>query len=972
MTMAKRTSRINFLAALTVVALAPGLRANPAGGQVAAGAANIAGQGTTSVTISQSSQTAIINWKSFSIGSGEATKFVQPNSTSATLNRVLGGQTSIINGTLSANGQVFLINGNGILVGPGGVIITAGFTASTRDISDADFLSGNLHFTGNGDAGVQNLGTIDAVGGNVYLIGKTVDNQGSIRAPAGTVGLAAGDDVLLAQKNADGSTITVQPSVGATPASGKTGVSNSGSIQATSAELKAANGNIYALAINNSGSIRATTVTHQGGHIYLTADSGTIVNSGVLDASATAAGGQGGTVALKNMDGTTIHSGRILARGGAGGAGGNAEISGRTVQFTGTVDLTATDGTTGQLLFDPENVTIQTNGPTTATASGSPTDTYTGSSDDSIVTVADLENALANANVVVTTGNVGSQAGDITVNDAVSWGSANSLTLSAYHDININADLTNTGGASMVFRADNTGTGVGTVNFAQATAVTAAGGVAIFYNPSVNPASSQVNSTSYVNPTEDYSTHVVSGTTLTAYMLVNTVYDLQNMQNNLTGTYALGRDIDASTTTGWNSGAGFHPIGFYDGSNSSDANSFDGTFNGQGHTIDGLYVNVTGSTGAGLFGDTGNDSLIEDVNLTHVLVTGTVDYAGGLTGVADGTYSQDTSSGTVNGSRYVGGLLGISYAAISQVSSAGSVNATGDSSGAVGGLIGFTQGGTLSDSYSSANITVGTNAFEVGGLVGDDAVATHNTYSSGSITAGTGSSYLGGLVGTNGSTIDNSFYDTDTVGSQVTSGAGEGSTSGITPATSAQLGSQTFILANAPVAPTWNFTPGTGIWAINGGLPYLQLNAQGPGTGSGGGSSGGGGSGGGSEGGSGSSSSGSTSSTQMASSDQFQSQQSDYARQVSHPVIKLVGERIALASFSGDGINTGESVDGEVSDLGRGSFEGEMVTPTNGTFGIVSGTVVTTPLPPGAAHKFQHAFDPDSLDQLHHAAAGAP
>ena len=128
---------------------------------------------------------------------GELTKFVQPSAASAALNRVLGGQTSIIDGTLSANGQIYLINGNGIVVGPGGVVSANSFIASTRDIADSDFLAGNLHFTGNSAAGVQNLGTINALGGDVYLIGKTVDNQGAINAVNGTVGLGAPDDVLL-------------------------------------------------------------------------------------------------------------------------------------------------------------------------------------------------------------------------------------------------------------------------------------------------------------------------------------------------------------------------------------------------------------------------------------------------------------------------------------------------------------------------------------------------------------------------------------------------------------------------------------------------------------------------------------------------------------------------------------------------------------------------------------------------------
>jgi filamentous hemagglutinin family protein len=100
------------------------LGANPTGGQVAAGSASIhTAPGT--VTVNQASNQAVIDWQSFSIGSNELTKFIQPSSNSAVLNRVLGGETSILNGTLSANGQVYLINGNGIIVGPTGSVIPA-------------------------------------------------------------------------------------------------------------------------------------------------------------------------------------------------------------------------------------------------------------------------------------------------------------------------------------------------------------------------------------------------------------------------------------------------------------------------------------------------------------------------------------------------------------------------------------------------------------------------------------------------------------------------------------------------------------------------------------------------------------------------------------------------------------------------------------------------------------------------------
>jgi filamentous hemagglutinin family protein len=309
---------------------------NPTGGQVASGSAAISTVPGT-VTINQASNIAIINWQTFSIGAGELTQFVQPGASSAALNRVLGGGISSINGTLSANGQVMLINGNGIVVGPGGAVNAYGFVASTRDITDSDFLSGTFHFTGNSNAGVQNFGKINALGGDVYLIGKTVDNQGTINAASGTAGLASGDDVVL---NFSGQEhVFVNPSPTAVPATTQTAVHNSGTISAASAELKAANGNMFALAINNEGTIRATSVAQKGGHIFLTTDGGLVQNTGVIAAKS---GSNGGTV---KITGGSLWNRKTITASGSNG--GNVTINSANVQNDGSIDVSGTQGAGG-------------------------------------------------------------------------------------------------------------------------------------------------------------------------------------------------------------------------------------------------------------------------------------------------------------------------------------------------------------------------------------------------------------------------------------------------------------------------------------------------------------------------------------------------------------------------------------------------------------------------------------------------
>jgi filamentous hemagglutinin family protein len=272
---------------LVIQGLFSGLWANPAGEQVISGGATFQRGLDGSLTITQGSDKAIIHWQDFSIGAGELTKFVQPSSTSAALNRVISGLPSSIHGTLQANGRVFLINPNGILVGPTGRIDVGGFIASTLDVSDGEFLAGgDMIFRGSSAASVVNQGTINAIGGDIFLFAQTVQNSGTLNAPQGTVGLGAGTEILL--KQAGDERVFVRAGNGT--------VTNSGTVSAATAELKA-HGNLYALAVNNTGVIRATSASKKGGRVFLTATGGgTVRNSGSI--SARGSGGAGGEIKL--------------------------------------------------------------------------------------------------------------------------------------------------------------------------------------------------------------------------------------------------------------------------------------------------------------------------------------------------------------------------------------------------------------------------------------------------------------------------------------------------------------------------------------------------------------------------------------------------------------------------------------------------------------------------------------------------
>uniref|UniRef100_UPI002FBE0288 beta strand repeat-containing protein n=1 Tax=Azorhizobium caulinodans TaxID=7 RepID=UPI002FBE0288 len=481
----------------------------------------------------------------------------------------------------------------------------------------------------------------------------------------------------------------------------------------------------------------------------------------------------------------------------------DAEVSGKVrLAFDGTADLRSESGAFGTLLLDPYNLTI-------SAASGSGMSGFNANANNSVLNVSTLTNALATANVTVTTGAGGAQAGNITVATPINWSSGSALTLSAYGSIAVNASITGGTGSSILLRADNTGTGTGTVTFGTGATLSAGGGVSIFYNPS-----------SFAAPT-DYSARVASGT-LTAYMLVNTVQDLQDMNTNLNGIYALGRDIDASATTGWNGGAGFAPIG-------STSSYFYGTLDGQNHIISGLFINRGGQIGVGLFSDLGPGAKVFNLGLVGGSVTGNI-AVGSLAGVNHGTLTNVYASTTVSGSDQVGGLIGANTATITGAYATGAVS--GDTN--VGGLVGMNAHGagnwTISDAYATGAVS---GSAYVGGLVGSNQGVLIRVYATGSVTASTSTS-VGGLIGDNqyADSVTASFYNTQTTGRA--NGVGNGSASGVTGLTTAQMrdGSTAsggfYALASAA---GWDFTT---VWArpnavtnqsSDGQLHYAELYA---------------------------------------------------------------------------------------------------------------------------------------------------
>jgi filamentous hemagglutinin family protein len=770
----KASGVLRATGALVLSSLSLAAYALPTAGQVTAGQGNIV-QGGSSITVTQQSANLAINWLGFGIGSAESVTFAQPGASAIALNRVLGSEVSQIHGRLSANGQVWLLNPNGVLFGGNAQVTVGGLVASTLNITDADFLAGRRTLIGTGGS-ITNQGRISAAdGGFVALLGGKVSNDGVIQARLGTVALAGGNQVTL---DFDGDKLlNVQVDRAAVDAV----VHNRQLIQADGGTVllsTRAASDLLKTAVNNTGVIEARTVESHNGSIRLLGSmaAGSVAVAGTLDASAP-----------------------------RGGDGGRVETGGANVKVDDGVRITtdAAAGKTGQWLLEQAGSVAIT--PGRGGISGST-----------------LASQLATTNVsVLASGKDG--GGELHLNDDIAWNSANGLTLSAAGDLKMVKTIRSNGTGDINLRADNAGSCVSgarscaTISFTPHASITASGGsVNIFSNPtgSSNPADANGHGPSYATPI-DYSrwVNLRGGSALNSWMLVNDINQLQAIDTNLAGRYALGRDIDASATAGWNqiagSARGFVPLGtsVYGENGEFTYRSFAGSFDGLGHTIGGLTIRggMSSIVGYALFAE--NDGQIRNVRIADAYVTGS-DGVGALVARNHGTVSNSSSSGFFNAFSYVGGLVAFNDGAVLDSASSATVigfsqlgglvggnsgtvsngHATGPITGTegIGGLVGVnTARATVSDSSSSGRVSqtggpppwvegigglVGLNQGQVrgssstgnvtgqngvGGLVGKNSGSVQ-TGSSGGLTSGTGSS-IGGLVGSNsGGTVNDS------------------------------------------------------------------------------------------------------------------------------------------------------------------------------------------------------------------------
>ncbi|TDX61815.1 filamentous hemagglutinin family protein [Methylosinus sp. sav-2] len=622
---------------------------------VASGAATIATSGNTT-TITQTTNSAIIDWFRFSIAAGETVNFVQPSVTSVVLNRVTGNEKSVIAGALNANGRVFILNSAGVLFTAGSSVNVGALVASTLSISDANFNAGNYLF---------------------------VASSGS-----GSV-VAAGDIVIV-------------------------------------------DGGFAALASNN-GVDQSGTLTARGGKVLLAS-----ANTLSLTLS-TAASGLSSYI-VGNLAGKTNVNGAVNVAA-ASGNGGLLETAGGSVVTGNSFALNT--GVNGSWSWSQPDIIVGAGG------------TFSGQ--------------FVNGNLATRNFALNAIGGSVTLNDAVSWSSNNSLTLSATNNINVNAPVATTadrGALTLNAGAD--------IYINDAVSLSGAhGALAMSYGGDyhIRSKASYAGATLDANGSPiavkdtsggvygsislpgDTATLAINGQSYTLIHSMDQLAALDDATGTASGKFALATNLDASQWSAAHLGA------------ASVVSAISGTFAGLGHSIGNLTLKApsTSSDPMGLIGRAGADgsaSTIRDVGIVNVDISSASSSSGGGALLGTGnlvTLAQVYSTGSIAiaGGGLAGGVTGsnVTYA-----------YSDAKVSGGGGGLLGsagsyFNTGSTISHSHATGDVDKGG-----GGLVGGATATTIDySYATGNVNGNDAGSGNGGLIGyattigTNSLKVTNSF-----------------------------------------------------------------------------------------------------------------------------------------------------------------------------------------------------------------------
>ncbi|MDQ1092209.1 filamentous hemagglutinin family protein [Xanthomonas sacchari] len=725
--------------------------------------------------IDQNAAKAVLNWNSFNVGKDASVVFVQPSSSAVALNLIDASRgASVIDGSLRANGNVFLINSAGILFGNHAQVNVGGLVASSLGLAGDDEHGYLLARGEHGAASVVNQGSIRAGnGGSVNLVGNHVANRGTITADGGAIRLLSADQVKVTMDAAGAIGMQLVAAASQSVDSTAAAVENSGSLRANGGQilLQAGSSGLSQLLVNNTGTLEATGIDTSGGSVRLVGSGGDVASSGRIDvsgprggnvellsdaavnvagridASGSAAGGRirigggyqggeqlqhasaatvaggalldasatgqgnGGSIVVWSDGHTAVH-GALRANAAGHGDGGLLETSGHTVDFTGIAvgAKGAGPGNAGTWLVDPEDLTVDS--AAASTISG----TLNGGTNVTLLTTSTTASGPGTAS----NGN-GNGNGDIIVAAPIEWSGNSTLTLNAHHDIFLNAAVTATG--------DSAGLKLNYGGFALTGSATA--GTDYHVNAPVSLGGAHANL-------------AINGQT---YTLIRSLADAARYFNS-PGYYALAQNVDLGGTT----------------RSAALVNTFDSTLTGLGHSLDNLSISASGVGYVGLFGGTSNASVIRDLRLNNVSISGGY-YVGGLVGHNQGAIKNVKVNGTVTAtSSSVGGLVGYNTSSIDNSAFYGNVN--GD--GTIGGLVGNNVGGEISNSHSLGSVT-GSNS-NVGGLVGHmDGGTLTNAYSYSNVR---GDSSIGGLVGSSrsGATIKNSYAGGNVTASSFSAG----------------------------------------------------------------------------------------------------------------------------------------------------------------------------------------------------------
>lgn len=686
------TQKLTVMVFLAMALGGTAVQAMPSGADIRSGQGSISQDGKN-MTVQQNSQRMAIDWTKFDIAKDETVRYAQPDRNAISLNRVTGGQQSVIAGNLNANGNVVLVNPNGVVFTKNSSVDVGGLVASTARLNDEamkNFSNGKdslgLSLDKDSTASVINEGQIKAQGGLVALHAANVENKGTITNEGGTLAMAAAKNLTLSAADDDKLNFTVDGELA------KSQALNSGSLKADGGYVvmtaKSA-GDVLSTVVNNTGTIEAKTLRkNEKGQILLDGgDNGQVEVSGTLDASGTEDGQSAGNIKVIGEK-TIVHDGiNFLARGNVDG--GKIETSGDVLNLGDNLNIDAkgVNGKAGEWLLDPLDVYICDTDPTAKyestkidikkyendgslsintsigyydpvqKESADASATSTGITWIKTKTITDLLNKGTDVTIQAAATN---GVANITVNSPIKKESGEdaTFTLDAMRNITINKEITSTSGKLNVkLNSDTNGNKVG----------------AVIINADIDTNGGDFTSTSGGN------TIYTSSSTTKGYDLgtfgTNSKVDPQKVT---VGTYfgyvndkfvADGSKADRSITTKGGSITlnGEVAIGLAGGKLNLDS----ATKDAEGNTVGGGDVTVTGIINSGnsyatyIYGTDAWKELIENSGLVDAyLKAGTVpsyhyeavNYVKNTNGTykvdANGNYETTTDKQTINGPHY--------------------------------------------------------------------------------------------------------------------------------------------------------------------------------------------------------------------------------------------------------------------------------------------------------------------------------